>query len=171
LPDSLLPDSLLPEKAAVLKKILLVLKKALQHAIRAADQAHATATHSDNVAENKYDTLGQEAAYLAHGQSLRIQECELEIEQFSKIPVDPFAQTAPIAIGALIELQDETENSSLFFLGPGAAGLKIIIGKREIVVVTPAAPLGKALLGRQRFDEINIKVGNETTAYEIIALC
>jgi len=166
-----LPDSLLPEKAAVLEKILLVLKKALQHATRAADQAHATATHSDNVAENKYDTLGQEAAYLAQGQSQRVQECEVEIEQFSKIPADIFDQTAPIVIGSLIELRDEKGSSITLLLCPGAAGLKIMVTKKEVVVVTTAAPLGKALLGRQRFDEINVKVGNETTGYEIIALC
>ena len=152
----------------------MVLQEALQSAIKAADQAHATATHSDNVAENKYDTLGLEAAYLAHGQSQRVQECEVEIEQFSKISTTQNANSAPattITTGSLIELLDEKEASNLFFLGPGAAGLKILIEKREIVVVTPASPLGKALLDRKLYDEISINVGTEPTTYEIIGLC
>ena len=39
-------------------------------------------THEENIAENKYDTLGLEAAYLAQGQAQRVNECYLSIQQF-----------------------------------------------------------------------------------------
>ena len=45
-----------------------VLKRLAEDLLQAEDAvrvAHETATHAENIAENKYDTLGLEAAYLA----------------------------------------------------------------------------------------------------------
>ena len=54
-------------KQQVLERLAEDLLQA-EHAVRAA---HETATHEENIAENKYDTLGLEAAYLATGQARR----------------------------------------------------------------------------------------------------
>ena len=54
--------------------ILEQLQSELATALNASDQAHASATHSENVPENQYDTLALEAAYLAHGLSVRVTE-------------------------------------------------------------------------------------------------
>ena len=48
------------------------LKLELSTAVAASQQAHDSATHSENIAANKYDTLAVEAAYLENGKSLRI---------------------------------------------------------------------------------------------------
>ena len=58
-------------KKLLQKHILTALETNHQTAISATQQAHDTATHEENIAENKYDTLGLEAAYLAHGQAQR----------------------------------------------------------------------------------------------------
>ena len=52
----------------------LVLKRLAEDLLQveqAARVAHEAATHEENIAENKYDTLGLEAAYLAAGQTRR----------------------------------------------------------------------------------------------------
>ena len=54
-------------KHAVHQLILEKLTVDLDIAQRAAQTAYETATHEENIAENKYDTLGLEAAYLASG--------------------------------------------------------------------------------------------------------
>ncbi|MDY7065315.1 hypothetical protein PsexTeo8_17450 [Pseudomonas extremaustralis] len=54
-------------KHAVLQLILEKLAADLDIAQRAAQTAYETATHEENIAENKYDTLGLEASYLAAG--------------------------------------------------------------------------------------------------------
>lgn len=62
------------DKKKLLRLITEKLAADLEVAVRAAQTAHETATHEENVAENKYDTLGLEAAYLAAGQSRRVEE-------------------------------------------------------------------------------------------------
>ena len=56
-------------KRAIIKKIVAKLTSELEVYFRAAQFARAEATHEQNKAENKYDTRGLEASYLARGQS------------------------------------------------------------------------------------------------------
>ena len=59
------------DKLLLQQQVLERLAEDLLQAEQAARAAHKTATHEENVAENKYDTLGLEAAYLATGQARR----------------------------------------------------------------------------------------------------
>ena len=59
-------------KTTVHQLIIDKLRIDLDVAERAAQTAYETATHEENVAENKYDTLGLEASYLATGQARRM---------------------------------------------------------------------------------------------------
>lgn len=56
-------------KSLIRQQILERLNDELIAAQSALQSAHEAATHEDSVAENKYDTFGLEAAYLAHGQA------------------------------------------------------------------------------------------------------
>jgi transcription elongation GreA/GreB family factor len=57
-----------------------------------------------------------------------------------------------------------------FFLGPAAGGLKFKFEQKEIFVITPAAPLGQALLGSLLDDVVDMNVGGKKIRYEIIAI-
>src|SRR4030095_10484665 len=57
------------DKIALVRQIIAQLDAELEGYARSARTAHAEATHEQSKAENKYDTRGLEASYLAHGQS------------------------------------------------------------------------------------------------------
>ena len=59
------------DKFLLQQQVLDRLAEDLLQAEQAVRAAHETATHEENIAENKYDTLGLEAAYLATGQVRR----------------------------------------------------------------------------------------------------
>ena len=59
------------DKSLLQQQVLERLAEDLLQTEQAARAAHETATHAENIAENKYDTLGLEAAYLATGQARR----------------------------------------------------------------------------------------------------
>ena len=59
------------DKFLLQQQVLERLAEDLLQAEQAVRAAHETATHEENIAENKYDTLGLEAAYLATGQARR----------------------------------------------------------------------------------------------------
>ena len=69
------------DKNLLLQDVLSHLQSDLEQATLAAVTAHEAATHEENVAENKYDTLGLEAAYLASGQARRVEELRQTLER------------------------------------------------------------------------------------------
>ena len=84
------------KKSALLRKIIEHLTKDLAVYHKAARAAHAEATHEQSKAENKYDTRGLEASYLARGQSRQAAEIVQAIEQFEISHCAIFKKATPL---------------------------------------------------------------------------
>ena len=156
-------------KRAIIKKIREKLVGELEVYFRAAQFSRAEATHESNKAENKYDTRGLEASYLARGQSKLAAEVETAIAEFEKLGVRQFADGDAIAVGALVELEHGGE-SSLYFLGPRAGGTEVLHDKKEILVITPQSPLGEQLVGKKSGETLQLKIGGEVRVTKILSL-
>ena len=132
------------DKTTVLKKITEALQSELETYIRAAKFSHDEATAEENRAENKYDTRGLEASYLASGQANKVMELEASINAFEELKNKP--QNDSVDIGALVEL-DQEGSTELYFIGPAAGGTEVELDGTEILVITPESPLGSQLTG------------------------
>lgn len=152
------------------KQIEVELENVHKITIDAAQRAYDTAVAKENEAENKYDTLGLEASYLAHGQSKRVSECEADLIKFKKIPVVDFSIKDSIGVGALVCIEDEQNNESFVFLSPVAGGLKIHFNHTEITMITPSSPIGKAITGCLVGDEFETMLNDDKQYYLIEAL-
>ena len=158
-------------KVQLLLSITTTLASDLAILSAAAKAAHSAATHSECIPDNKYDTTALEASYIAQGQANRAQEIQAALEGYRSLTLHPFDDNTPIRLTALVTLQDEEENVRRFFLGPHAGGLKIDDPAGEIVVITPASPLGRSLLGMRVGDEVQSGSSPTATAFTIIAVC
>ena len=156
-------------KRAIIQKITAQLVSELEIYFRAAQFSRAEATHESNKAENKYDTRGLEASYLARGQSEQAAELEAAIAEYQKLGVKKFAAADPIALGALIELELGGEKN-FYFLGPRAGGTEIEHDRKEILVITPQSPLGEQLLNQTAGTTLKLKLGKETRPAKIIGV-
>ena len=154
-------------KRALIRKIVARLTEELQVYFRAANASRAEATHEQNKAEDKYDTRGLEASYLARGQSRQAAEIESAITEFEKLAVRPFVNGKVIDIGALVELEHGGENS-FYFIGPRAGGTEVVHEKREILVITPQSPLGEQLLGKKQGDRPQLNFGGAKQTARIV---
>src|SRR5689334_19823154 len=150
----------LPEmnKRLLLKQIVASLNESLALLEKAARASHAEATHESSKAENKYDTRGLEAAYLAGGQARQAKEILDSITLYRALPVRDFAAGEPIDLTALVELEvDDTR--ALYFIGPRNGGLEIEYKRKEITVITPQSPLGQHLMGKTAGQRWTAKLG------------
>jgi transcription elongation GreA/GreB family factor len=154
-------------KHAVHHLILEQLKVDLDIAQRAAQTAYETATHEENIAENKYDTLGLEASYLAAGQARRVEEIRQALVLCQNLILRPYDEQQGIQIGTLLGLEDNNGNQQWLFLGPDAAGLKVYLVGQLITVITPRSPLGKSLLGKFEGDEVEINVAGTRQQFAV----
>ncbi|CAA0081756.1 Transcription elongation factor GreA [Halioglobus japonicus] len=150
--------------------VIETLQTELSTAVTASQQAHDSATHSENIAANKYDTLAVEAAYLAHGQSMRIAELQQYIALYQNFQRPTFDADAAVQVGALVCIEDDREQLRRLFVGPAAGGLTIEIEQSPIQVITPTAPLGHALMGKYAGDELDIHIAQRKESFRIIAI-
>ena len=153
-------------KRALIKKIIAELTSGLEAYLRAARAAHAEATHEQSKAENKYDTRGLEASYLARGQSKQAAELEAAIAAFEKLDARNYGAGEPIDLGALVELESAGERT-LYFIGPKAGGTEVMHQKREVLVITPQSPLGEQLVGRKQRDLLQMNIAGARSQYRV----
>ncbi|MEJ5057591.1 MULTISPECIES: GreA/GreB family elongation factor [unclassified Pseudomonas] len=154
-------------KQTVHQLILDKLRIDLDIAERAAQTAYETATHEENIAENKYDTLGLEASYLAAGQAKRVEEIRQSLALCQNLALRPYDKQRGIEVGALLGLEDEKGREQWLFLAPDAAGLKVDLVGQLITVITPRSPLGKSLLGKFEGDEVEILVAGARQQFAV----
>ena len=156
-------------KHTLIKKIIARLTGELEVYFRAANASRAEATHEQNKAEDKYDTRGLEASYLACGQSKQAAEIESAIAEFEKLVVRKFGHGEAIDPGALVELETGGERS-FYFIGPRAGGTVVVHENKEILVITPQSPLGEQLLGRKQGDQPQLTLGGAKQATRIVSV-
>ena len=144
-------------KSAVVAAILDQLTAEAELYDRAARAAHAEATDEQSKAENKYDTRGLEASYLARGQSRQAAEVGQALVQFRALSL---GESASVEVGALVQLT-AGKDVTWYFLGPRAGGLEVTVEGQEITVITPQSPLGSQLLGRREGDRISLNLGGK----------
>ncbi|MBI3869530.1 MAG: transcription elongation factor GreAB [Verrucomicrobia bacterium] len=154
----------------LIRKILAQLAEERSLLLRAARAAHAEATHEQSKADNKYDTRGLEASYLARGQSQKVADVEQAIEEFEKLGTRSFPPEAPIDIGAIVETKSARDHS-FYFIAPRSGGMEIQHEKREILVITPQSPLGKQLMGRTQGERLKIEIAGSRQDHHILMVC
>lgn len=139
----------------------------MQSYVRAAKSARAEATDPQSRAENKYDTRGLEASYLAAGQVRQVMELESAIAAFEALAVRKFTAGEGIGLGALVELR-QNGAPMLYFIGPAAGGTEVQVGKLEVLVITPQSPLGGQLQGHRAGDQFELVIGGAKRRAEVL---
>lgn len=135
------------DKFLLQQQVLNRLAEDLLQAEQAVRVAHETATHEENIAENKYDTLGLEAAYLATGQARRAAAIRQAMTHWRQFRPRPYDASKGIQLGALVCLVDSDDKHHEIFLGPDGGSMKLDSG---VQVISSEAPLGKSHAGQVR---------------------
>ena len=156
-------------KTKLLQAIIARLSHDLDVHFTAAKSAHEAATHEENIADNRYDTLALEASYVAQGQANRAHQLRQSIEIYRQLR--PLAVADTIRLTSLVTLEDAEGTIKMVFIGPAEGGLKIEQQGKEIVVITPGSPMGRELLGKSLADTVEIEAGTGRTGYEIVEVC
>jgi len=157
-------------KTQLLKQIIARLCENLSMLENAARASHAEATHESSKAENKYDTRGLEAAYLAGGQARQAKEILDSIQVYQSLAVKDFASDEPIEMTALVEL-DSAGMRNTYFIGPKSGGLEIEFQGKEITVITPQSPLGQNLIQKCTGQRWTTGSGRSAIKYQILSVC
>jgi hypothetical protein len=143
------------DKKLIFQTLTAELSKNLDLALMAAQATYDIATHEDNKAENKYDTRGLEASYLAGAQAERFRDLKETLTVIANLKVKDFTESDKIAHTALVQIEFNNSKSWLLLL-PKGGGQNFIYEGKTIKVITPDSPLGHLLIGKLAEDSITL---------------
>lgn len=152
-----------PSKAEIIAALRRSAGEELAAMERVAAMSRDEASGEESRSENQYDTRATEAAYLARGLAARI--VELRRLDAWLATFDGALVSSAVDIGAVVAL-DEGE---LLFIAPVGGG-KVRLGERLVSVISPASPLGEALIGLEVGDALEIDSPRGTLSREVVGV-
>jgi transcription elongation GreA/GreB family factor len=144
---------------------------------RAEHDAREASRHMATESEKKEDgRVAIEFGNLAKAQALRARQARSEIDEldaFAGKSPRAYTRTTPIGLGAIVDLADETDAGAAertFMLLPVGAGAELTgpSGDGFLSVITPASPIGKALLGKRVGDIIEVTIHGDVREWSIV---
>ena len=132
-------------------------------AAEARDGATPDDKREDARAAHQLGTLGR-------AQQRRAQQALAEVDALARFRPPPLPATAAIGLGAIVEIEDEDNGEGrTFFLAPVGAGITLTGpgGDGVLSVVTPASPIGRAVLGRRAGEVVDVTVDGAPREWQI----
>ncbi|MCF3651911.1 transcription elongation factor [Synoicihabitans lomoniglobus] len=158
----------MPDKTRLITALIEKLEADRDLQTRAALLARDEATNEESRAENKYDTRGQEAAYLAEGQAKLAAELADAIRLYRSLELPATPPPAALKIGSVFTI--ERLGGPLHgLIGPRAGGTDFTVDDTTYTVITPSSPLGRAVLGRKAGDTVYLVQRGKPQPHRITA--
>ena len=156
-------------KKKIVRQVIADLEKDLDVLQLSALTAREAATHEESKAEDKYDTRGLEASYLAGAQAKRAGEIRDFIATLRQVEVSDFGKDSSVAITALVEIEND-DGKNLVFLLPKGGGRVVEMDGRRVQVITPVSPMGAELMGREIGDEFSFVSAGTRREYVVASI-
>ncbi|HEX7498738.1 MAG TPA: GreA/GreB family elongation factor [Polyangia bacterium] len=157
------------DKQFLVEQLAERLRESATVARRASQAAAEIARDGATPAEKREDArVALEFSGLAKGQTARAARVAAEISTLEIFRPAKLALKSPIALGAVVEVEDEAQGRT-FFLAPVGAGIELTGpgGDGFLSVVTPVSPIGKAVIGKRVGDTVEVMVQDEAREWTI----
>ncbi len=158
------------DKRALVAQLAEKLRASARIAEAASDAAAEEARDGATPAERREDSrTALEFSRMARAQALRAAEIRAALETLAAFQPAPLPRGAPVALGALVEIEDEEGQGQTLFLAPVGAGEELTGpgGDGFFTVVTPASPIGRALLGLREGDGAQTRIRGELREWTV----
>lgn len=159
----------LPDKQVVRDALVAALRGALASMAQAALASREGATHEEARSEGDKDMRSTEQTYLARGQAMRAEDLAEQVQRLETAALPSFAEDDAVAPGALVRVTIDLE-PRIFFVVAYGGGTELPIGSSSVTVITPASPVGRALIGRRRGESFELASRGALREWQIEAI-
>jgi transcription elongation GreA/GreB family factor len=147
------------------------LETSARTALAARDAAAQEARDGATPDEKREDArAAHQLGSIGKVQQRRAMTARAEADALVGFKPGPLPANARVALGAIVEIEDEdTGEGRTFFLAPVGGGITLTGpgGDGVLSVVTPASPIGKAVLGKKLGDVVDVTVEGESLEWQI----
>ncbi|MCB9613277.1 MAG: GreA/GreB family elongation factor [Sandaracinus sp.] len=159
------------DKRAVLAAAIAKLEEEHRALVAHAEATREEATHEEAKPENDKDTRAVEQSYLARGQAQRVEDMAESITRLRFMELPSFGPDDAIAAGALVEVELDDESTQRWFVVPVGGGMTVEQAGETIRLITPASPVGQALVGKFEGDDFEVRVQRKVRHYAVLSVC
>jgi len=152
-------------RRVLVERLTLELERTKAQALDAVEGA----THEDARAEGDKDMRSTEAAYIARGHAQRTASLEQAVARLSHLEMPALSNADVVQLAALVEVEYQ-QRRLLCFVVPVAGGERIELEGRTVQALSPATPLGSALLGLQVGEEAEVESPQGTRTYTVVSV-
>jgi transcription elongation GreA/GreB family factor len=165
------------DKRALIEQLAAQLMRSDEVARRAGEEAREAARTLQTESEKKEDGRAAiEYGSLATGQTARAMKAQAELAQlaaFTRSGIKAFSRHSVVELGAVVDVAVEHAHGSeerTFFLLPVGAGAQLTGpgGDGFLSVITPASPVGRALLGHRAGDAVDVTLKGEVHEWTLV---
>lgn len=165
------------DKRFLIEQLAAHLRRADDVARRAGEEAREAARSLQTESEKKEDGRAAiEFGSLATGQSARSQKVQQDLQQLAAFwnrGVPRFSSTSSVGLGAIVDVAVEGERGEqerTFIMLPVGAGTELTGpgGDGFLSVITPASPVGRALMGRRAGESVEVTINRETREWRLV---
>jgi transcription elongation GreA/GreB family factor len=149
-------------KEDILKYLIIYFQKELDSLKKIAKDSRELATHDEMKKEDKHDTRGEEAKYLAGAQAVRVDELtrNLNILKNAKI-----IKSNIVSICSLVSLVSDGEES-FYFISPSIGGITY----KDFQILSVKSPLAQAMISLEKGDDFDLELSGTTKIFEIMSI-
>ncbi len=165
------------DKHFLIEQLAQRLRQSDEVARRAGEEAREAARSLQTESEKKEDGRAAiEFGSLATGQTARARKAQEDLKELAAFwnrGVPRFTPTSPVALGAVVDVAVEGERGveeRTFIVLPVGAGTELTGpgGDGFLSVITPASPVGRALLGRRAGEYAEVTINRETREWKLV---
>jgi transcription elongation GreA/GreB family factor len=146
------------DKQFMVDQLAARIRDTLDVALREQEAAALEAREGASPSEKRDDArTALEFSNLARAQGRRALAAQEELSRIESFR--PRSAGERVTLGDIVEIEDG-ETGRTIFLAPVGAGIELTMpdGDGFVTVVTPASPIGKAIIGREIGDTVEISV-------------
>jgi transcription elongation GreA/GreB family factor len=159
------------DKQELISQLVNQLQASARAAIASRDAAAHEAKEGATPDEKREDArAAHQLQSMGRAQQGRAQAALADVDRLMAFKPANLNERARIIVGAIVEIEDaDSGEGRTFFLAPVGAGITLTGpgGDGHLSVVTPASPIGKAVLGKQTGEVVDVTVDGELREWQI----
>ncbi|MDX2088734.1 MAG: GreA/GreB family elongation factor [Kofleriaceae bacterium] len=159
------------DKKALVDQLVKQLETSARTALASRDAAAAEARDGATPDEKREDArAAHQLQSLGRVQQGRAQQAMADVDKLATFRPARLGKSARISVGAIVEIEDaDSGEGRTFFLAPVGAGMTLTGpgGDGLLSVVTPASPIGRAVIGRTMGEVVDVTVDGDVREWQI----
>lgn len=160
-------------RIAILDELLEATLGMLEAARAAERQNRDEANEAEGAMVSRYDTFKEEAQYLQAGHQLRVLELERGLGALRALrqQLERGGRPGERAVaGAFVLVEGPDGEGRWYFLAPFGGGRVCEIAGRDVAVVSPQTPVGRAVIGAEAGDVVEVVDAAGTLEHELLEI-